>query len=172
MECPKCHLQNPAIAVRCDCGYDFTTGTLERSYLEDREGSGGLSSPVRELASLEERLVGWLVDRLVVGGAILPHLVLRSVSEEWGNATMAFGVVAAVSYALFADGIGNGQSIGKRVSRTRVVDAVNGEPCSVTQSFIRHFVQCLGVLDWAFVFGERRQRLGDRAANTLVIKAS
>jgi hypothetical protein len=32
--CPNCKLINPSDAVRCDCGYDFTSGKLERSYDE------------------------------------------------------------------------------------------------------------------------------------------
>ncbi len=26
MNCPKCTLTNPATALKCDCGYDFSTG--------------------------------------------------------------------------------------------------------------------------------------------------
>ena len=32
-DCPRCHLTNPPTAKRCDCGYDFETGRIERSYL-------------------------------------------------------------------------------------------------------------------------------------------
>jgi hypothetical protein len=37
MDCPKCKLVNPPTAERCDCGYDFTTGTVEQSYLTERD---------------------------------------------------------------------------------------------------------------------------------------
>ena len=33
MKCPKCRLTNHPSAQRCDCGYDFVSGTLEESYL-------------------------------------------------------------------------------------------------------------------------------------------
>ncbi len=33
MQCPRCRLINPDSAERCDCGYDFATGTVKDSYL-------------------------------------------------------------------------------------------------------------------------------------------
>jgi hypothetical protein len=32
MDCPRCGLLNPPEARRCDCGYDFTKGTVEQAY--------------------------------------------------------------------------------------------------------------------------------------------
>ena len=34
MKCPNCKLINPDSAQRCDCGYDFISGLMEKSYLE------------------------------------------------------------------------------------------------------------------------------------------
>jgi hypothetical protein len=31
--CPNCQLVNPKSALRCDCGYDFASGKVEKSYL-------------------------------------------------------------------------------------------------------------------------------------------
>ena len=35
--CPNCHLTNPDSALRCDCGYDFGSGTMQESYLPAKE---------------------------------------------------------------------------------------------------------------------------------------
>lgn len=49
-------------------------------------------------------------------------------------------------------------------------DATTGAPCTYGQSFIRNLLLAvLGPIDWIFIFGERHQRLGDKAAGTIVI---
>jgi hypothetical protein len=32
-KCPRCGLLSPVEAIRCDCGYDFATKTVQSSYL-------------------------------------------------------------------------------------------------------------------------------------------
>jgi hypothetical protein len=34
MDCPRCGLINPTTAQRCDCGYDFEKGRVEKSHLK------------------------------------------------------------------------------------------------------------------------------------------
>ena len=43
-KCPKCKLLNPEGALRCDCGLDFETGAIKKSYLS--EGGRKLRKPV------------------------------------------------------------------------------------------------------------------------------
>lgn len=38
MRCPKCQLENPPTALRCDCGYDFASGQMKVSYLTGAPG--------------------------------------------------------------------------------------------------------------------------------------
>lgn len=38
MECPSCGLLNHKSAKRCDCGYDFASKKIERSYLPVETG--------------------------------------------------------------------------------------------------------------------------------------
>lgn len=36
-DCPACGLVNPPGAQRCDCGFDFGTRRMKRSYLEPKQ---------------------------------------------------------------------------------------------------------------------------------------
>ena len=42
MDCPHCGLINPDTAQRCDCGYDFEKGTIEKSYLTKTDEDSSL----------------------------------------------------------------------------------------------------------------------------------
>jgi len=64
MKCPICKLENPDIARRCDCGYDFFTKSLEKSYLTDNGESNGTSRKPHNalvvLGWISSLLGGWL----------------------------------------------------------------------------------------------------------------
>ena len=166
MDCPKCGLVNPETALRCDCGYDFATQSVKASYIPKIP-----KTTVAPLASLGDRLGGQILDSLVAAGALILGVALRTVSEGFGEFVMVVAVVFFVGYLLFADGLRRGQSYGKRVMKTAVVDASSGAPCTFGKSFVRNFLlMILGIIDWVFIFGKKRQRLGDKAANTIVIK--
>lgn len=125
-----------------------------------------------QLASRASRLLGQLLDGFVGGIPLIAGAILSSVSHTLGAALLLIGVAWSIFYYLFADGLPGGQSIGKRWLGMRAVDATTGAPCSFGQSFIRNvLLAVLGPIDWVFIFGERHQRLGDKAANTIVVDA-
>ncbi|MDF5731989.1 MAG: RDD family protein [Rhizonema sp. PD38] len=118
-----------------------------------------------ELASLAQRFFAQLIDSLIViaivilSVSILPESVVR------------VGVYLSLFYLLFADAIKGGQSFGKQVMQISVVDATSKRPCTLIKSLIRNLsLAFLGIIDWVFIFSRTRQRLGDRIANTIVIK--
>ena len=121
------------------------------------------------LASLGDRLLAQVIDSAIAVAPLIGLILLSFAAQVPGIAQIA-SVVFAVFYILFADGLRNGQSYGKRIVKAAVVDATSGAPCSFWQSFVRNLLLViLDVIDWIFIFGKRRQRLGDRLAHTVVI---
>jgi uncharacterized RDD family membrane protein YckC len=76
----------------------------------------------------------------------------------------------AILYILLADGLPGGQSFGKKALRMRVIDERTGRDCTFGKSFLRNILLAiLGPIDWVFIFGKKRQRLGDQVAGTIVV---
>ncbi len=119
------------------------------------------------VATRGQRLIGQFLDGVIYGGIVLAGALL-------GFLTLGLlgfvGGLAALAYALFQDGLGRGQSYAKKWMGLQVIDSRTGGPCTFGQSFIRNIILlALNWIDWLFIFGERRQRLGDRAASTVVV---
>ena len=70
--CPKCGLISPTEAVRCDCGYDFKTRAVERSYLtaDLLAKSGGAANLFARSARAHLRNGIIVVSLAVVIGAV------------------------------------------------------------------------------------------------------
>lgn len=62
MDCPRCGLDNPDIAMRCDCGYDFDAKAMRGSLLTAQSATAEGKPPLAWLVT------GWL---LVVFGSLL-----------------------------------------------------------------------------------------------------
>ena len=124
-----------------------------------------------ELASRSSRLLGQIVDGMV-GAAPLVVLLIVLDSADLDAIPAVRTVVGSfgIAYYLLADALPGGQSLGKRWLGMSVIDERNGAPCSLWQSLVRNaLLLILGPLDWLFIFGARHQRLGDKAAHTIVV---
>jgi uncharacterized RDD family membrane protein YckC len=122
------------------------------------------------LASRSLRLIGQFIDGIIGLVPMIVGLALMFVGQTLGAVLFFGGVIWSMLYVFFADGLNDGRSVAKQWLGMRVVDATSGEPCTFGQSFIRNLLLAvLGPIDWIFIFGERRQRLGDKAAGTVVI---
>jgi len=123
-----------------------------------------------DLASLTQRLAAQFLDGLVAAALPVAAFLVTFVSNRVGVVLVVLTCIFAFLYTLLADGLEGGQSYGKRMVGVRVVSMQTGAPCSFGQSFIRNLLlMILGPIDWIFIFGARRQRLGDKAAGTIVI---
>jgi hypothetical protein len=58
MKCPNCRLISPPQAERCDCGFDFSSGKIEESYLSDKD---------RQLRA-KPKIWPWFIGWSVVNG--------------------------------------------------------------------------------------------------------
>lgn len=74
----------------------------------------------------------------------------------------------------------SGQSIGKKALKIKIVDDQNNQIAPLTRSFllrsivfiiINYFAFFFIIIDFAFIFSERRRTLHDRLAKTLVVDA-
>jgi uncharacterized RDD family membrane protein YckC len=122
----------------------------------------------RSVSSEEQvRLGAQLIDAFIAAAIVLMSFFLGIVAFP----LLILGSVAAFAYLLLADGLPRGQSIGKRAVDIAVIDRQTRKPCTFIQSFLRNFLlMLLGIIDWVFIFGRTRQRLGDMAANTIVVR--
>ena len=123
-----------------------------------------------DLASLPQRLAAQFLDGLVAAVPAIAGVLITVLLTRAGIVLIVLGVLFALLYTLLADGLEGGQSVGKRMVGIRVVSADTGAPCTFGQSFLRNLLLAfLGPIDWILIFGVRHQRLGDKAAVTIVI---
>ena len=168
-------------------------------------GPGGPNGP-QELASVGARIGGALLDGLVhilvlipglvIGGAMIIGSTAEAPASGEAPDAVAAATGAEILVALFIVGpiflpmiingvliAKSGQSVGKKIVGTRIVDRDSGETSGFVQGYlIRTFVFQLicnipaigfitAIVDVIFLFIEGNQTLHDRLARTRVVKA-
>ena len=134
-----------------------------------------------DLASLGERIVGYLIDSLVVIGYLIVLALLFWAFESshifgdytWITMILYFPIYF---YSLAFEVFMNGQSVGKRVMNIRVI-SIDGAKPTLGQFIIRWLFRLIDISFSFFMCGticiavsERKQRVGDMVAGTAVIK--
>ena len=133
------------------------------------------------LAGPVTRFLAWLVDLFVLlAGSVVLTQVLSLFS--WFNPDLirAAGVlvffILQTGYAIGCEWLWRGQTIGKRVVGLRVMD-VQGLHLQFSQVVIRNLLRFVDGLPALYLvggavcfFNSRAQRLGDIAANTIVVR--
>src|SRR5437867_8059180 len=102
MICPRCKLVNADIALRCDCGYDFPSGTMKDSYVPQGQGLAP-TQVTRPLASLGSRLAGQIMDSLVALVILGIGIALAIVWKRHDNTIRTVAVLGFLAYLLLAD---------------------------------------------------------------------
>src|SRR3954470_6091718 len=124
------------------------------------------------------RVFAAIVDLLIVGaGALVILAAGDSLSGDRQGALVAV-ILGWALYYYFALESGEGQTLGKKLMKLRVVRADGGQAGmrEIAVRTVLRVIDGIGVyivgLIVMLVTGERRQRIGDLAANTMVVDAS
>jgi uncharacterized RDD family membrane protein YckC len=135
----------------------------------------------QSLAGPVSRFLSWLVDLLCIGAVVTTFgfvlVPLRVVSPDLaaGIGTLSYFVVS-IGYGVVFEWWWRGQTVGKKLLRLRVVDA-EGLRLQFNQVALRNLLRFVDSLPIFYLVGglvcwlnPKSQRLGDLAANTVVIR--
>jgi uncharacterized RDD family membrane protein YckC len=126
-----------------------------------------------DLASTGKRYLAQIVDQFVaLGLGFVAAYVFNAAGMK--DIGIALFWLTYIGYILFNDGMKNGQSLGKKLLSIKVINKESAESCSYAESFMRNIttvIPFLAMIDAVMIFGMKKQRMGDKIANTLVVNA-
>ncbi len=134
------------------------------------------------LASPVTRFLAWIIDLACISATMsMLSVVIRLLDlfsfDLSGAVYFLLYFLVQTGYGLCCEWFWRGQTIGKRLLRLRVVDAY-GLRLQFSQVVIRNLLRLVDILPAFYLVGglvaflnPRTQRLGDLAANTVVIRA-
>jgi uncharacterized RDD family membrane protein YckC len=158
--------------------------------MQPPDGSDDLiiSTPERvtfeyEVAGIGSRFLAQFVDVAIIFAIEVVILVAAAALGGILSSLQVFGLVAIIltflliaGYFLVSEAAWNGQTVGKRYVRLRVVGD-HGEPLTLGQAAIRNLVRIVDFLPVLYAVGivamfsnRQAKRLGDFAAGTLVVR--
>jgi len=136
-----------------------------------------------EIAGIGSRFLAQFVDVVII--TVIQSVITIGAGALGGlfNSIQLFGLVELIltfiliaGYFLLSEAVSNGQTLGKRYVRLRVVGD-QGEPLTLGQAAIRNLVRVVDFLPVFYAIGvvtmfsnRRAKRLGDFAAGTLVVR--
>lgn len=123
------------------------------------------------LATPGRRYLGQILDVIVTWVIFLLFLSLFNEIGISRDLADTLSISFCSVYFVFSDALPHGRSVGKFILGMSVIDKTSGKYCSLWQSFVRNiFNPLIGIIDAIFILSKRRQRIGDLAANTIVIR--
>ena len=120
-------------------------------------------------------VVGFLFfssDPSNVDGAFDPSNQLRILWTLTGLSGVAYLCSSAlwIFGLFFMDGFRKGQGIGKKLLSLQVLRLKDGKPCTFKDAFARRLAGIFQPFDFLWSLGKKQQRLGDKLAETVVVK--
>lgn len=145
-------------------------------------------------ADLGNRFVAYLLDALICLGLAIPAIIFYGIgiasatTNYYGSTDYSSSVVFFILaffayfiplvYALIKDGMGDGQSWGKKVMKIKVINVANSSNCTKGTSALRNLIGSLisgiPVVGWLIepimvIATADGRRLADKAAGTMVV---
>ena len=140
-----------------------------------------------KLASRMARLYAFFIDLtclfvVQVISIFLMRLIAELISPTmWDNpkgvwqnfvaGTFVFSSLALWTFGLFfIDGFRKGQGFGKKLLSLQVLRLKDGKPCTFKDAFVRRLAGIFQPFDLLWGLGKKRQRIGDKFAETVVVR--
>ncbi len=132
------------------------------------------------LAGPFSRFLAWLLDRVIIFATLMLLYSISGLSQFYGSGLFNAGMIlvsfiSIIGYNILFEWLWRGQTLGKRLLGIRVMDVL-GLQLQFNQIVIRNLLRAVDSLPTLYLVGgtamvlsERCQRLGDLAANTVVI---
>jgi uncharacterized RDD family membrane protein YckC len=187
--CPKCGKEIRSDAIFCtNCGTTLEIGAASPPSAPTPSGY----IPPSPLGDLGSRIVAGIIDYIIIGivAGILSIFLLvpwimtgARMMGTFGPAWVGgiLGIVGVMwilwlIYFTYFEGT-SGQTIGKSLIHIRVVKE-DGSRCDLGSALVRNILRIIDHLPFLYLLGiiliaatDKRQRLGDMLARTIVIKA-
>jgi uncharacterized RDD family membrane protein YckC len=136
-----------------------------------------------EIAGIGSRFLAQVIDSLIIAVIFTAISILAgALGGIFSSPDIALLVLVILTfilltgYFLISEAAWNGQTVGKRATRLRVVGD-QGEPLTISQAAIRNLVRIVDFLPFFYAIGMltlfingRGKRLGDFAAGTVVVR--
>ncbi len=186
--CPACGKENAAGATFCaNCGKPLTATAAPptASPMGMSIGSPAMPAPGgMRYAEVIDRFVAALIDFVILGivGFIIGLIAFAGFLASGGLGfflaypIILLDIVLWLIYFTYFEGT-TGQTFGKQIAHIKVVDERTGATVDMGRAFVRSLLRVVDFF-WYFPFiglilvlvTPNRQRLGDMAAHTVVVK--
>lgn len=133
-----------------------------------------------ELASLRDRIIAFLLDLVCMGIAMsIASLIFFSVFSVYGYMQTVAGIVVScifIFYSLMFEVFNNGQSLGKKAMRIRVIKTTGEKAIFYDYAgrwifrMIDIYLSLGAIASMLIASSSKAQRIGDIVSNTAVIK--